>query len=231
MLSFENVAKTYATPHGEVQSLRAINLRVAEGEFVAIRGPSGCGKTTVLLTAGGMLRPTSGAVVVDGQDLYRMGLRARAKFRAQKIGFVFQMFHLIPYLNVLENVLLAAGAARNRNLEARASGLLAQLGLEERTWHTPPELSAGERQRTALARALLNRPRLILADEPTGNLDPDNEAEVFRHLSEFHRAGGTVVVVTHGSSVDAYAQRVIEMRSGSVQDTGASGAAPDNTVG
>ena len=215
MISFENVSKFYQTKRGEVRSLDGLSLQVKTGEFVAIRGPSGCGKTTLLLTAGAMLRPTSGRVTADGQDLGALSGCERARFRACKIGFVFQMFHLLPYLSVLENVLVAGGGAAGE--VARAGELLDQLGLSGRMHHRPAELSTGERQRTAIARALLNQPKLILADEPTGNLDPENADEVFRHLQAFHRAGGTVVLVTHGTAADAFADRVVEMQAGAVK--------------
>ena len=215
MIHFQNVSKVYPTKQGAVKSLAGLNLEVKAGEFVAIRGPSGCGKTTLLLTAGGMLRPTAGRITVDGQDLGGLSGQERARFRARKIGFVFQMFHLLPYLSVMDNVLLAADSASDH--VERARKLLDHLGLSARAHHRPSELSTGERQRTAIARALLNQPKLILADEPTGNLDPENAAEVFRHLQAFHRTGGTVVLVTHGTAADAYADRVVEMRSGSVK--------------
>ena len=216
MIRCEQLSKVYRAAQGEVRSLDEFNLEVKAGEFVCVRGPSGCGKTTLLLMIGGMLRPTSGRVTVDGQDLYALNIRERAQFRARKIGFVFQMFHLVPYLNVLENVLLASGPGRNGAAPDRARDLLTRLGLAQRERHRPAQLSAGERQRAAIARALLNEPRLILADEPTGNLDPDNAAEVFRHLSEFNRAGGTVVLVTHGCTGENYASRVIQMQAGRI---------------
>ncbi len=218
MLHFDNVTTIHATAHGEVRSLDKVTLEVKAGEFLVLRGPSGCGKTTLLLTAGGMLRPTSGRVMLEGRDLYALDQRERNRVRRQTIGFVFQMFHLLPYLNVRENILLAAnsdpeGTAARREL---ARALLERLGLESRAHHRPCALSTGERQRTAIARALLNRPRLVLADEPTGNLDPENATEVFRQLQEFHRAGGTVLLVTHGALGDTYADRVLEMRAGAV---------------
>lgn len=216
MIHCEQLSKVYRTAQGEVRSLDHFSLEVNAGEFVCVRGPSGCGKTTLLLMLGGMLRPTSGRVTVDGQDLYALKIKERAQFRARKIGFVFQMFHLVPYLNVMENVLLASGPDRNGSDAGRAQDLLTRLGLAQRARHIPAELSAGERQRTALARALLNEPTLILADEPTGNLDPDNATEVFRHLAEFHRAGGTVILVTHGSTGESYADRVIQMKAGKI---------------
>ena len=220
MIRFEHVSKIHRNRRGTVQALDDVDLAVAPGEFVAIRGPSGCGKTTLLLGAGGMQRPSSGRITVNGQDLYALGPAERARFRAAHLGFVFQMFHLVPYLNVLENVLLAATAAAARaNTLERARRLLDRLGLAARLHHRPADLSTGERQRTAIARALLNQPRLLLADEPTGNLDPANAAEVFQHLADFHRAGGTLLVVTHGDAGVPLVDRVVEMRSGRILAT------------
>jgi putative ABC transport system ATP-binding protein len=140
---------------------------------------------------------------------------ARAKFRAHNIGFVFQMFHLVPYLNVLENVLVAGGAIGAAD-KTSANELLQRLGLQHRIGHRPSELSAGEKQRTAIARALLNRPKLILADEPTGNLDPENARSVLSHLHDFQQAGGTVVVATHGATAGEFATRTIHLRDGAL---------------
>ncbi len=216
MVHLENLSKIYRTPQGEVKSLDRLNLDVQPGEFIVIRGASGCGKTTLLLTVGGMLFPTSGQVRVGDQDLYALSSEQRARFRASKVGFVFQMFHLVPFLSVEENILLAAGAGSGRPDRSRAKELIDQLGLTSRIRHKPAALSTGERQRTAIARALLNRPQLILADEPTGNLDPENTEAVFQHLQGFQRSGGTVIVVTHGTAADACASRIIEMRAGAV---------------
>lgn len=227
MLRFDHVTKVHASAQGEVRSLDRLDLEVTAGEFVVLRGPSGCGKTTLLLTAGGMLRPTSGRVLLRGQDLYALSSRARNRCRGQHIGFVFQMFHLLPYLDVRENILLAAnpGVRSTVPFADRARELVGQLGLKPRAHHRPAALSTGERQRTAIARALLNRPDLILADEPTGNLDPENAAEVLRQLEVFHQAGGTVLLVTHGSAADVFADRVLEMRAGSIRLNDTRGAA------
>lgn len=208
MIACEQITKRF----GEVVALAPFDLSVKAGEFVAIKGASGSGKTTLLLTLGGMLRPSDGHVRFDGEDLYAKGPAARAAYRATKMGFVFQMFHLVPYLSVEENVRLAAG---NGAMTQKARGLLEEFGLAHRLTHTPEELSAGERQRVALARALVNEPQLILADEPTGNLDPENDRQVFEHLSAFHRAGGTVVVVTHGTTADEFADRTETLKAAS----------------
>jgi ABC-type lipoprotein export system ATPase subunit len=220
MIRFQSVTRTHPTRKGPVTALDAVDLAVAPGEFVAVRGPSGCGKTTLLLSAGGMLRPSAGTVTVNGQDVYALGPGERAVFRARTLGFVFQMFHLVPYLDVLENVVLAGTPLGRPVAESReaARALLDRLGLTPRLHHRPADLSTGERQRTAMARALLNRPKVLLADEPTGNLDPGNEREVFSHLREFHRAGGTIVLVTHGNTANEFADRVVEMKAGRVVD-------------
>ena len=214
MIRCDEVTKIFRKNGSEVTSLDRFTAEVTEGEFVAVRGPSGSGKTTLLLTLGGMQRPSAGSVQLAGRDLYALSPAERARLRSSEIGFVFQMFHLVPYLDLLGNVLLACPGKPSAEVRQRASGLMDELGLADRASHRPGELSAGERQRLAVARALLNRPKLILADEPTGNLDPENAAEVIRHLAEFHRAGGTVVLVTHGAAADAHADRTLRLEQG-----------------
>jgi len=216
MVYLENVVKTYRTRKGNVKALDGINLQIKKGEFIVIRGPSGSGKTTLLMTIGGMLRPTSGTVSVEQENLYAMSIRQRANFRAQNIGFVFQMFYLVPYLSVTENVVLAAGAIDSKKRYTQADELIERFGLADRNFHKPSELSAGEQQRTAIARALLNRPRIILADEPTGNLDPDNAATVLKFIADFHRDGGTVILATHGLAAQQFADRIIHLRNGNI---------------
>jgi putative ABC transport system ATP-binding protein len=217
MIQVEKLTKTYPTRRGEVRALDGVSLEVADGEFLAIRGPSGSGKTTLLLTLGGMIRPTEGRCSVLGTDLYALSGGARAQFRARHVGFVFQMFHLIPYLSVLENVLVPALRDGNGDAPSRARELLERFGLSARMDHRVAELSTGERQRTAIARALINRPELILADEPTGNLDPDTGREILECLADFHRQGGTVLVVTHEPWVEQYAGRTLLLRAGAIQ--------------
>jgi ABC-type lipoprotein export system ATPase subunit len=219
MICIENVVKTYRTRRGDVKALNDINLRIEKGEFVVICGPSGSGKTTLLMTIAAMLHPTSGIVSVEANNLYAMNVQARAKYRAENIGFVFQMFHLVPYLNVLENVLLAGGTVASKNKNAKVLELIEQFGLAGRSYHKPAELSAGERQRTAIARALLNNPRIVLADEPTGNLDTENATSVLEYISQFHKAGGTVILATHGVEAERFADRTINLHNGSVTDS------------
>jgi putative ABC transport system ATP-binding protein len=215
MLVLENLGKTYRTRIHRVKALDGVSLRIDKGEFIVVCGPSGSGKTTLLMMVAAMLHPSRGSVRFDDKDIYQMTRTDRAQFRAQNIGFVFQMFHLVPYLSVLENVLVAGGAI-GKSDRTRAKELLQQLGLQHRMRHRPSELSAGEKQRAAIARALLNRPKLILADEPTGNLDPENAGGVLKHLQEFQRDGGTVIVATHGPAAGEFATRTIHLRDGAI---------------
>ena len=215
MLVLENLGKTYRTGAHRVQALESVSLQIDTGECVALCGPSGSGKTTLLMILAAMLHPSRGSVRFDDKDIYGMAGPDRARFRAENIGFVFQMFHLVPYLDVLENVLVA-GQAIGTSDAARAKELLERLGLQHRLRHRPAELSAGEKQRVAMARALLNRPKLVLADEPTGNLDPENAACVLTHLRDFQRAGGTVIVATHGPAAGEFATRTVHLRNGEI---------------
>jgi ABC-type lipoprotein export system ATPase subunit len=220
MLKFRNISKSFEGPEGKVTALKEVSLSVRPGELLAVRGPSGCGKTTLLLTAGGLLRPSSGQVNLDGQDPYEFNPEIRSKWRARTIGFVFQQFHLIPYLTVRQNI-LAASLVRlfgGKETSERAKELLGHFGLDNRADHVPAQLSTGERQRTALARALLNRPKVILADEPTGNLDEDNARIVFGYLSQYVNDGGRVLLVTHDARAAEHATRTLKMSQGRIID-------------
>ncbi len=211
MIQLEHVSKVYPSSDGPVRALDDLTLHVDIGEFVAVRGPSGCGKSTLLMLSGGLASATSGKVVVAGMDYGEMSSVERAELRAESIGFVFQMFHLLPYLNVLDNVLVASCKNGARN---NARELLDRFQLSHRLKHRPDQLSVGERQRVAIARALLNKPKLILADEPTGNLDPENAAVVLDFLVNFHRDGGSVLLVTHDDAACQCAGRTIYLREG-----------------
>ena len=219
LLELENVTKTYVGAQGSVEAVRDVSATLDEGEFVSLRGKSGCGKSTLLLAAGGLMRPDAGKVNVCGSDVYEMGVEIRAKFRAEHIGFVFQQFHLVPYLSVFDNVMAASLATgSNGALQDRALQLIDQFGLYERSGHRPGQLSTGERQRTALARALLNHPKLILADEPTGNLDEENSKLVFEALREFVSTGGGVLMVTHDPRAADVADRQLTLVDGVLRD-------------
>ena len=219
VLELNQVAKAHDSGNGQrVQALDGGSLSVEAGDFVAVRGPSGSGKTTLLLIACGLLAPDQGVVSIGGRDLGSMSAEGRARFRAENVGFVFQQFHLIPYLSGLHNVMTPAVAANIADAPERAEKLIAQFGLRSRAHHPTARLSTGERQRTALARALLNRPKLLLADEPTGNLDADNAGGVMAGLSDFAKNGGAVLLVTHDDNAAARADRVVLLKDGKQAD-------------
>jgi len=218
MVTLENVAKIYRTRRGRIEALESISLQIDKGEFMVIRGPSGSGKTTLLMALGAMLKPSGGRVIFDQTDVYGLSVSARAAFRAENIGFVFQMFHLIPYLTLLENVLLARMRNHSKvDYDDKAGSLLERLGLGGRVHHRPGQLSAGEKQRAAIARALLNEPKVLLADEPTGNLDPENAAEVIKHLRDFQASGGIVILATHGDQAEKSADRIVSLSKGQLE--------------
>lgn len=204
ILELAQVSKTYRPANREpVAALSEVSLRLEAGDLQIIAGPSGSGKSTLLLCAGGLLHPTSGQVLVQGTELYGLDREQRAHWRSRRIGFVFQQFHLIPFLNIQENILVGAlpGGA-SASLRNRADQLIEQFGLTERRRHPITELSVGERQRVALARALLFQPVLLLADEPTGNLDEANANIVLQALQEFATQGGAVLLVTHNRQLE-----------------------------
>lgn len=219
LVELQDAKKTYQGGSGPVLAVDGLSLSLDAGEFVAVQGPSGCGKSTLLLLAGGLLAPDSGVIQVADRNPYALTADARSKFRAENIGFVFQQFHLVPYLSVLDNVLAPSIATGSTGSEQRARELIDRFGLSHRLEHTPGELSSGERQRTALARALLNEPKVLLADEPTGNLDSENAAEVLKHLREFAASGGAVLLVTHDPQAAAVADRVVHLCDGKIDVT------------
>jgi putative ABC transport system ATP-binding protein len=199
--------------YGTLRALDGISFRIEAGEWVALMGPSGSGKTTLINILGGLDTLTSGHVVVDGFDLGNLGENELVRYRAEKIGFVFQQFHLVPYLNALENVMLAQ-YFHSVTDEEQASEALKRVGLGHRLTHLPSQLSGGEQQRVAIARALINQPKLILADEPTGNLDEANEGIVIGLFRELHSAGHTILMVTHDPDIAQQADRRIELVHG-----------------
>jgi putative ABC transport system ATP-binding protein len=214
MLTLDSICKDYNSPDGTVQAVSSVSFSVNSGDFVAVQGVSGCGKTTLLLVAGCLLQPSSGTVRLDDLDPYALSPNARGKVRAEKIGFVFQQFHLIPYLSARDNILAPTVARPDPEADARADELIRHFKLEHRVNHHPAQLSTGERQRTALARALLNKPGIIMADEPTGNLDDANAEIIFGYLKEFVAEGGAVLLVTHDPRAAGVAARTLRMDGG-----------------
>jgi putative ABC transport system ATP-binding protein len=216
MLELRNVNKTYGRGRKAIVALDDVSLQVKRGEFVAIVGPSGSGKTSLLLMMGGLLSPTAGDVLIDGASFYNVGAPARAAMRLKYCGFMFQTFHLIPYLTALENVevpLMTTGISA-RNQREMAFECLKTVGLEDRASQRAVNLSVGEMQRVALARALVNRPALILADEPTANLDDEAADTVIRYLQSFRNEGVAIVLVTHDDRLGSVADRSIALRRG-----------------
>ncbi|MBI5527281.1 MAG: ABC transporter ATP-binding protein [Deltaproteobacteria bacterium] len=220
MIELLAVSKTFNPPSGApVTALHGIDLSISRGEFVTLIGPSGSGKSSLLFTMGALMRPTAGAVRFSGSDLYALAARRRAEIRLSKVGFVFQTFNLLPYLSCLENVALPAVMAGRprRAAAARAAGLLDRVGLGARLSQKPAELSVGERQRAAFCRGLVNDPEILLADEPTGNLDPATTAEVMAMLSGLHAGGQTILMVTHNHQLADYGERVVSIVGGRVE--------------
>lgn len=218
MLQLVKVCKTYTGAGGSpVSALSEVSLQLEAGEFATVRGPSGCGKSTLLLTCGTLLSPDQGSISLNGESPYLLSADRRARFCANNIGFVFQQFHLIPYLNLRDNILAPTLALNNKEADKRADELIERFGLGERSRHTPASLSTGERQRVGLARALLNSPKLILADEPTGNLDNQNADIVLSALQAFAQNGGMVLMVTHNDSDRHAYTRSFVMENGGLQ--------------
>lgn len=214
-----NVSKVYRVGEVEVSALRNVSISIARGEFVAVFGPSGSGKTTLLNVIGGLDRPTSGKIYVDGEDIVKISERKLSRFRARKVGFVFQFFNLIPTFTALENVMVPAEIVGLKTKDARikAERILARVGLEERFNHFPHQLSGGEQQRVAIARALINDPPLLLCDEPTGNLDSKTGAEVIELLSEINRERKTtLIIVTHDERIAKAADRIVNLVDGEI---------------
>ena len=221
ILSTKDLTKSYKIGKLEVPALRGVSLEVEEGKFVAIMGPSGCGKSTLLHLLGGLLSPTTGSIIIDGEDLALVSDAQRTDIRRRKIGFVFQRFNLFPTLTAEGNLKLAekihtGNGSKNSD---RRKEVLKLLKLENKMHHKPLELSGGEQQRVALARAIVNRPAIILADEPTGNLDTENSEIVLEMFKELNaKFNQTIVMITHNPEAAAVCSRVIRMRDGHVVD-------------
>src|SRR5258708_15041963 len=216
LIEMENITRSYQVGDGELVVLKGITLTIEEGEFVAIMGASGSGKSTLMQIMGLLDRPTSGRYRLLGQEVSKLSDNETAALRSRTIGFIFQMFNLLARTSALGNVLLPMIYTGRRDRDERARELLTPVGLDDRMDHHPNQLSGGQQQRVAIARALANAPRLIFADEPTGNLATEQANEVLARLTELNRQGTTVVMVTHEAEIAAYAKRTIHIKDGNV---------------
>ena len=218
IVEVSNVRKSYILGDMEVPVLSNINLDIKKGEFIAIVGPSGSGKSTLMNLIGCLDRPTEGQVFINGRNLHGMSDEELARLRGLEIGFVFQTFNLVPRLTAFENVLLPTFAnSRSMDPQKRAKELLSLMGLQDRMHHRPGELSGGQSQRVSIARALINDPSILLADEPTGNLDSKTGSEILRIFMDLNKEGRTVVIVTHDPEIAKYADRVVLVKDGIIQ--------------
>lgn len=219
MIEVKEITKVYEAGNGKIRALNKVNLNIAKGEFLAVMGPSGSGKSTLLYTLGGLLTPTEGAVTVDDVSVYELTSKERAKFVRENVGFIFQGFELLPYLTAVENVMLPlylSGRPVDEQQEA-AEEAMEKVGLTKRAFHKPTELSGGEQQRVAIARGIVNNPRILLADEPTGNLDQKTGDEIMQLLNRVYRENDlTLILVTHDSTKAKRADRVTNMVDGQV---------------
>ncbi|MDV0444780.1 putative ABC transporter ATP-binding protein YknY [Methanimicrococcus sp. At1] len=218
VVDVRDVYKSYYLGHEEVPILKGVNFQVYEGDFVAIVGPSGSGKSTLMNLLGCLDRPTSGVIAVNGQDINQLDDNELAHLRGMEIGFIFQQFNLIPRLTAYENVMLPSYASKKEsiNYPEKAKGLLKMVGLEDRMKHKPSELSGGQSQRVAVARALINDPAILLADEPTGNLDSKTSVEVMDYFRELNKSGSTIIMITHNNELAVQTDRVITIRDGQI---------------
>ena len=225
ILEARNLTKIYRTGNLDVPALRGVSLELEEGEFIAIMGPSGCGKSTMLHLLGGLLQPTTGEIIIDGENMTRASDAERTDIRRRKIGFVFQRFNLFPTLTAEGNLRLAEriqSSGKNGGDAERRRETLRLLRLEGKMHHKPMELSGGEQQRVALARAIITRPAIILADEPTGNLDTENSAIVLNMFQELnYRFNQTIVMITHNPEAAAMCRRIVQMRDGQIVERAA----------
>ena len=216
LLRVEHLSKIYGAGENQVKALDDVSLSVEKGEFVAIVGASGSGKSTLLHLLGGVDRPTSGKVYINGTDIFAMNDDELAIFRRRQVGIIYQFYNLIPILNVEENMAIPMELDGRKVEKAQMDDMLLRLGLTERRTHLPNELSGGQQQRTSIGRALITRPSIVLADEPTGNLDSTNGVEVIELLSTLNRQGTTIIIVTHSQRDAAYAHRIIRLLDGKI---------------
>lgn len=217
MIKAENISKIYGTGEGQVVALKQCNLTIQNGEFVAITGISGSGKSTLLNVIGGLDQPTEGKVYIDEEDIYAMKDKELSALRRKKLGFVYQSFHLLPELTAYENIILPLLLDKKKPDKAAVSEIADKLGILERLSHRPSQMSGGQQQRTAIARALIYKPEILLCDEPTGNLDKKTGDEVIELLKKINREfGKTVIIVTHDSKISAQADRVLQISDGEV---------------
>ena len=218
LLEMNSICKSYRNIDFETNVLKDITLHVNEGDYISIIGPSGSGKSTLMAIAGCLSKPTSGEYILDGEEVDKLSDRKLSRVRNEKIGFVFQAFHLLPGVTALDNVTLPLVYSRNSpsDIKERAREVLAKVGLEHRLHHTPGQLSGGEQQRVTIARSLINNPPIIFADEPTGNLDSKNGIETMKTFDKLVKEGKTIVLITHDSEVAEHADRIIFIRDGEI---------------
>ena len=222
LIEMNSICKSYRNIGFETRVLEDVTLHIKEGEYVSLMGPSGAGKSTLMAIMGCLSQPTSGEYILDGEEVGTLNDRKLSRVRNEKIGFVFQAFHLLPGVTALENVILPLVYAKRppSNIKERARDLLAKVGMEHRLHHTPGQLSGGEQQRVTIARSLINDPRIILADEPTGNLDSKNGIEIMKTFDNLIKEGKTIVLITHDLEVAQHAGRIVSIRDGQIASDG-----------
>jgi putative ABC transport system ATP-binding protein len=216
MIDIVKLSKVFHSKKADVIALNEIDLHIEKGTFNLIKGASGCGKSTLLFAIGGMLKPTQGNITSNNKDIYTLSEKELLQYRSREIGFVFQSYHLIPYLTVEENILLVTKSCSEKIDLSNLKAMITDFNLTDRLQHKPSELSVGEKQRVALLRALLIKPTLLIADEPTGNLDPQNSTIIMNHFARYIKDGGTIIMASHGSEADNIADNIVQMEKGKI---------------